>query len=1316
MPRRNPLQNISTSGGLLTADFLQSVREKDFNHQLIQPKTFSLPKTPIQTQKELDRHINDAWEKLKARWDTISLKLKEMDVKEARKRWIEPLLRELGFNFVKASAPISLEDGSIQIYLSHRGWWEDDAPKIHTVFPEHDLDKRRPTDRNDKSPHDALQLYLNLDKTDQKWAILTNGILLRLLHDFYHTYTRGYVEFDLENIFNEHNVTDFRTLFRLAHASRFRLYNGTIPLEKFFLESVAAGVKIGEDLRYNVKEAIEQLGNGLLTRKWRKKMVVDPELTKQFYQEILKIIYRILFLMFAEQRGMMPMRDSLYAEQYSLTRLRERAESRILKESHFDLWYGLKATFTLVREGSDKLRVFGYNGELFEDTDLEIISSLRCRNDILLRVIKYLTCYQKGKILQRINFLDIGVEEIGSIYESLLDFTPRVLKSAETIENRECSKGQFILDPLGASRKTTGSYYTDHHLIDELIDSALKPVLENALDSTGSSIEEKENALLGLKVCDPACGSGAFLIAANNFLGKELAQIRTGEEFPPDSEERAARRDVLSHCIFGVDLNPMAAELAKVSLWINACVKDLPLNFMDHRIKQGNSVIGGKLHLIKKGIPSIAYKAVLNEDKDIARELKKINDKQRKPTKVNKQKVKHALLDKFFTETEKMIDVASFKRLSSIAEYSKDDIYQKRELYRELLENQGYLRQKLIFDTLVAPFFWPFIESFKDAPTQGTLSLLIDGSLPFDRISMLDKINDIATDFFHWHLEFPEVFSGSRTGFDCIIGNPPWERIKIQKKEFFSARSPEIANVRTAAERNRLINELEQKNPQLKLEFESALLNFYKMSNFFRNSGSFKLTGRGDINLCPLFAENCLNLLNKGGRLGMVLKTGVISDFYMQEFTQDLVTKKKIISIIDFTNRKKIFPDVVANERFMLFTGTKSGYGPEEITISILNETLVDIKNQKKRINLKYGDITLLNPNTRTIPFFSNRKDLDLCLKLYRNNPVLIKQEKDQEENTWQIEYLRMFDMANDSKLFRDKEWLVEKGFKKRVLGYFESADERFIQLYEGKLFNIYDSRFGSFENIPRKKRFGTKAEPNHPNEEEKANIDYEIEPRYWINESAVKSRYSEKKIPEDAIFVFRNICRSYTDSRTARGALIPPIAVAHSAAVLIFRQKDIIERIKSEIAFAAIFNSFTFDFISRLKLGSVNFSKFILEQICAPQPSVFEKIYAFRENKKTALEWIVDLAPSLAYNTVSMAKFFKPLGVNKPIPWSSEERHRNMCFIDAIIAHLYGLSLSDYKYIFTRFPILKNQEETKFGEFKSRRYCLEFFDSIEKS
>lgn len=1291
MPRRNPLHNISTSGGLLTADFLQSMREEDFNHQLIQPKTFSLPKTPIQTQKELDRHINDAWEKLKARWDTISLKLKEMDVTEARRRWIEPLLRELGFSFVKVSEPISLEDGSIKIYLSHRGWWEDDAPRIHTIFPEHDLDKRQPIDRNDKSPHDALQLYLNLDKTDQKWAILTNGILLRLLRDFYHTYTRGYVEFDLENIFNEHNVTDFRILFRLAHASRFRPCNGTIPLEKFYEESVAAGIKIGEDLRYNVKEAIEQLGNGLLNRKWRKKMVDDPELTKQFYQEILKIIYRILFLMFAEQRGMMPMRDSLYAEEYSLTRLRERAESRILKESHYDLWYGLIATFELVREGSEKLRVFGYNGELFEDTNLEIIPCLQCRNDILLRVIKYLTCYQKGKILQRINFLDIGVEEIGSIYESLLDFTPRVLKASVTIENREYSKGQFLLDPRGASRKTTGSYYTDHRLINELVNSALKPVLEKALASAGSSLEEKENALLNLKVCDPACGSGAFLIAANDFLGKRLAQIRTREEFPSEREERIARRDVLSHCIYAVDLNPMAIELAKVSLWINASVRDFPLNFLDHHLKCGNSLIGTTPKLISKGIPDGVFKAIKGEDKKLTNEWKKINKDQKRVVK---------FIGEVLIEPEKAIEIEKFSTLRQLPEITKEEVILKKEKYLKLIHETKYQRQKLIYDTWTSIFFWYFIKEWKEPPTQAIFQLIVEGSLSTikDSKHLLSKIEELSSSFafFHWNLEFPEVFSSKSKGFSCILGNPPWETVEFREKEFLLAIAPKIAAL-TGVRRKQAIKTLLKENSDLYESWKKDVQNLDRTKRFIKQSGIFKLSSKGRMNTYVLFTDLISStLLGKNGRAGIIVKTGLAVNDTTKKFFQFLYGNNMLVSLYDFENREHIFKDVHRSERFCLLTLEKSK-SPKKMDFSFFLLNLDQLRDPNLHFTLTSDDFELINPNNKNCPTFRNNRDAEITKQVYSLGYTFLRESKEETVNPWNVTIRQgLFNLSSDANLFLRINDLIDEGFELEKSSIFHKPNSvKYLPVYEGRMIWIYDHRASSIttreENIFRE---GLTKETTQIEHEDRF---YEVLPKFWVSEIEIEDRIPDW-YDKNWIISFRRITAA-TNERTLIASIIPRYGAGDTAA-LIFLDKEI----SSICCLLANLNSIVLDYIARQKTGGTHMDFFILKQLPVIPPERYNDELKMR---------ISEIVAKLTYTSNSLDSFAKELNYTAKIKWDVKDRIELMAELNAIYAHFYEISRIDLEYILETFPIVKRNELSKYGEYLTKKFTLRFYDKL---
>ncbi|HIE31246.1 MAG TPA: restriction endonuclease, partial [Methanosarcinales archaeon] len=584
--KRDQLSNMTAQGGIITTGFLDQMRGETSVNPLVKPQAFATFGSPApESQKTLDEKISDSFYNLVERWDSISNFYDNMDVSEARRRWIIPLLQELGFDpdFNHKDRMVD-GDEQLRFRLSHRGWASSDAPMIHTVAPKQDLETRSDDGRGSKrSPHDELQTFLNVSK-DHKWGIITNGISFRILRDFFHTTTKGYVEFDIENILRERSYSDFRAFYRMAHASRFRGDdgNGNYPLEQFYRESVTAGEKVGQNLRGNVKRAIEVFGNGFLTLapELKEQMVEDEELCNDYYSEILRVIYRILFLLYAEQRAMLPTRGSLYIDEYSITRLREIAESRKGNDDHCDLWEGLKITFWMLAEGCPPLNVFAYNGSLFDRSEIPKIRKLKMKNHDLLEAIRCLTLFEEDRMQKRINYLDLDVEEIGSIYESLLDFTPRVLSSAMEIDGRQIPANRFFLDPRGSARKSTGSYYTDKRLVDELIKSALKPVAERRMAKPG----DREAAILSLRVCDPACGSGAFLIAATNYLGKELAKVRTGESEPSDNDIRHARRDVLQHCIYGVDVNPMVVELAKVSLWINAAVNDLPLNFLDHHI------------------------------------------------------------------------------------------------------------------------------------------------------------------------------------------------------------------------------------------------------------------------------------------------------------------------------------------------------------------------------------------------------------------------------------------------------------------------------------------------------------------------------------------------------------------------------------------------------------------------------------------------------------------------------------------------------------------------------------------------------------
>jgi hypothetical protein len=942
---------INISGRLITYRFITSMQGNSVSFEYAHPSTFKIPWNPEDTSpdaKEYELRVRDAFESLRSRWDMYELKLRSMEPDDVRKYWQRPLLEALGFNPVYTPKHREISE-NLKSNFSHKGWKEEtDIPKppvVHIIPPSQGLDDR--PIRGEPSAHDALQGYLNTN--EDKWALLTNGIFLRLLRDFHHTTVRGYVEFDIEAIFHNRLYSDFHALYRFAHASRF----APVPLKKtakteasneeesadtadiyqeeYFKRSQAVGESVGKDLKENVVKAIEAFGNGFLTNELMKILRADEKECHIYYEEILRVIYRIIFLLYAEQRGILGghggTNPALYLDNYSIMALRdfviETIDDKALQhDTHQDLWEGLLTTFKMVKDGVKELGIYPYNGMLFDMSSDKYMGKYGCKNSEFIKAIRCLTSTD-GTIRQIISYADLSVEEFGAIYESLLECSPRITVASEIINGIEYQPNRFILDPRGSDRKTTGSYYTNHALVQELIKSALDPVIKSRLDEADNNPDGKEKAILSIKVCDMACGSGAFLIAACNKIGYELAKIRSGEELPAQAVEQDARRDVLLHCIYGVDLNPMAVELAKVSLWINAAVRDKPLNFLDHHVKCGNSLIGTTPELMQAGIPDGAFAPAEGDDKKVTSHFKNIN---KEFLKRIKGQYKSSSIYKWVSkEGSAKIRSAEFAKLRDEIEFTPEQVKYKKEHYESLLANRKYNRIKFLADLWTSAFFWELTDEREEVPTNKTYLNFANNEDISPGPDFKRKISELARkySFFHWHLEFPEVFSGENPGFDCVLGNPPWERIKLQETEFFEHRSPVIANTRNAAERKKLIRRLHEEDPSLDKVFKNAKRMSECESLFLRESGSFPLTGKGDINTYAVFTENARNLISGSGYAGIISPTGIATDNTTADFFRDILSKKNIVSLYDFDNRKKLFPSIGSMLKFCLLTINK---------------------------------------------------------------------------------------------------------------------------------------------------------------------------------------------------------------------------------------------------------------------------------------------------------------------------------------------------------------------------------------------------------
>src|SRR5581483_3179577 len=491
-------------------------------------------------------------------------------------------------------------------------------------------------------------------------------------------------EFDLESMIGANLFSEFALLFRLLHASRFP--RGDDPrdclLERYYQQGIEQGGRVREKLRDGVEQALQILGTAFLahpeSEALRERLSSGALDATAYYRQLLRLVYRFLFLMVAEERRLIFPPDvvrtdlhQVYTGYYGIGRLRDRAERHFADDTHADLWISLRQTFRMFRDDdlARKLDMRALDGELFGEQACLDLELALCTNADLLRAVRHLSTFveeqgtgrrRRRGPRRRVNYAALDVEEFGSVYESLLDFHPKV-----DVQRRE-----FAL-VTGSERKQTGSYYTPPELVRELIESALVPVMEERLRGAKTKAE-REAALLGLRVCDPAAGSGHFLLAAARRIATELAKTRAEEEEPPPEKYREALRDVIRQCVYAVDKNPLAVDLCKVALWIEGHNAGLPLSFLDHHIKCGDSLVGVfDLKVLEEGIPDDAYKPVTGDDKSAATAVRKRNREER-------------------TGQTALIEVGgmdgrgefaeTFSKLAATDERTPDDVHRKEEL------------------------------------------------------------------------------------------------------------------------------------------------------------------------------------------------------------------------------------------------------------------------------------------------------------------------------------------------------------------------------------------------------------------------------------------------------------------------------------------------------------------------------------------------------------------------------------------------------------------------------------------------------------
>ena len=1221
----------------------------------------------------------------------------------------------------------------------------------------------------------ALQIVDYLFHARTQWGILTNGRLWRIYECDQSYDLEKWYEVDLIEILDptSQRSIEFRDdLKRVSQLDAFKYFYLFFRKEAFprFLQEVLDETEeyelgVSENLKENVYKALRILADGFVqSNPDNFDRHNDKDLIRQ---KCFVLLYRLLFILFAEskpykaQERLLPRGKKRYDEDYSLWALRHKIAEKAGEEaeatdfSHFDIigcefLERLKKLFRLIDNGSEHFKipkeeffVPDYNGGLFDpkhfDEDWKITDRYLAEViDLLSRSVK-----KKGdKFLHFINYSDLKVDKLGGIYEGLLenllevaeiDKVPAIKDGKELwvpveearklkkVKWREkVKKGEYYPVTDRGERKSSGSYYTPSILVDYIVEQTLKPLIDRCDKEIEPKQKELEELLeqrkaqkgmegevvkiekqlgdllsakiLDLRILDPAMGSGHFLVSATKYLAKRLTEFSTGEEVgEEDNDYRIAKRRVVENCIFGVDKNELAVELTKVSLWIETVARDHALSFLDHHLRWGDSLLGTTID-----------------------SLQKLRHEKKTPTGTTAALFSAPLMPFIKSAIELYTTIERTpSRTAHEVKHKEDLLKEARDLIRPFRE---------VADIWMADWFTDIDrEDYESAHVNLQIKDKEKRDKEFEKLRGKDWFEEVQRHyekhrFFHWELEFPESYfdeKGKRLddpGFDAVIGNPPWERIRLEEVQFFTGRSSKIALATRAADRKEMIKMLEEENPELWQEYLEAKDDADRVLQYLHRSEFYPLMGRGDTNFYAVFAERASTLIKPTGRVGVLTPSGIATDNTTQYFFQELVDNKRLEVLRDFENKKEFFPDIDTRFKFsiILFGGRASSI--EKIRMAFFlhsNEFEKLIAGETDRsVELQPEDFALFNPNTRTCPVFRTQRDYELTKKIYRSAPVFIDKSGDEEVNPWGISFKTMFHMTNDSHLFkssdeleRDKFYLVERNIYKK-------GNVKYLPLYEGKMVQMYDHRAANVEINPENIHRPAQEKPTTLKQH--INQNYTPNPQFWVNEKDLDNFFDSGK--PSWLLVFKNIT-SPTNVRSFICSPIPLCGVGNSMTLTMFAP----ERMLSSPALVANLASFVFDFAARQKIGGQNLNFFVVNQFPVLPPEKYDEEF----HGKKLIDIISPKVLELCYTAHDLAGFAKDMGyvdkkgnVLEPFKWDSERRFHLRCQLDALYFILYGLDTGEAREILKTFPVVKREDEKRYGRYRTRDLIIAYMNA----
>ncbi len=964
------------------------------------------------------------------------------------------------------------------------------------------LDRRSAGDGLEAAPATQMLSYLGradvMTEGGLRWGILTDGAVWRLYWWGARSVAEQFFEVDLaaaldlpgrnEGLFaldeeaRRHWLRVFALIFRPE-----AFLPGETDRRSFHLRAIEEGrlyeAEVAKDLSGLVfGEAFPKLAGAIAGA------APDAPLD-EVREAALVLLYRLMFMLYAEDRGLLPIRDRGY-EHYGL-RKRVREDVGRLKDEGYvfpgstHYWNAIDDLCRAIDGGDAYIGLPAYNGGLFDAGRAPLLGRVRLPDAVMADIVDALSFRRGADGRRYINYRELGVQQLGSIYERLVE---RELVREE---------GEIRVRPNPFVRKDWGSYYTPDDLVGLVIEEAVGPLaaarrqaFREAVDKGVSAAElarlDPATKILELRVCDPAMGSGHFLVNLVDWLADRTIEAMAEAETLADGyasplagriedirgtilanaeaegwavdaarldDRHIVRRMVLKRCIYGVDKNPMAVELTKVSLWLHTFTVGAPLSFLDHHLRCGDSLFGA---WARTGIDRVAdYDAPL---------------------------LLHGPMQAAIGATEGM------RAVEALTDAEIAEVRRSAETFAQVEERTAPLDA---FLSLIHAFDWLNVRAKDDraalraffdgqfgdpvAIARGAAEPQGNGAQAGRFAELLGQARALVREerFFNWQAAFPGVWTNldsaeRRGGFDAVIGNPPWDRMKMQQVEWFAARRPEVAHAPRAADRKRMVAALEAAGDPLAGDYDRAQRRVEAAMRNARYGGDYPLLSGGDTNLYSLFVERAMALAKTDGKVGLVVPSGIASDKTAARFFKGVATEGRLQALYDFENRRTrhkappFFPDVDSRFKFCVFTASPSPL-PGDAHCAFFLQDVSELADPERRFPLGAADFASVNPNTGTAPIFRSRRDADLTTAIYGRLPVLVDRSSGEAVKAWPVQHVRMFDTDQASHLFRTRSELEEKeGAWPTGGNRFDSPSGEWVPLYEGKMVQAYDHRAAS--------------------------------------------------------------------------------------------------------------------------------------------------------------------------------------------------------------------------------------------------------------